>query len=80
MAERQAPSEQRSVAYSSMEIGIDENIRTYSGGLGILARDTIRSAADLNVPMTAASTGAAFAGSRRRRQPNAPAGAAGADT
>ncbi len=47
------PDEQRSVAYFSMEIGIDENIRTYSGGLGILAGDTIRSAADLNVPMVA---------------------------
>ncbi len=46
-------NEQRSVAYFSMEIGIDENIRTYSGGLGILAGDTIRSAADLNVPMVA---------------------------
>jgi len=53
MTERQAPNNQRSVAYFSMEIGIDENIRTYSGGLGILAGDTIRSAADLNVPMVA---------------------------
>lgn len=41
----------RSVAYFSMEIGIDERICTYSGGLGILAGDTIRSAADLRVPM-----------------------------
>ena len=39
------------IAYFSMEIGIDENIPTYSGGLGILAGDTIKSAADLNVPM-----------------------------
>jgi len=38
------------IAYFSMEIGIDENIPTYSGGLGILAGDTIRSCADLNVP------------------------------
>ncbi|MCA1793326.1 MAG: alpha-glucan family phosphorylase [Desulfobacteraceae bacterium] len=44
---------QRSVAYFSMEIGIDERIYTYSGGLGILAGDTIRSAADLKVPMVA---------------------------
>ncbi len=34
-----------------MEIGIDENIPTYSGGLGILAGDTIKSCADLNVPL-----------------------------
>lgn len=47
------PSKQRSVAYFSMEIGIDEKVSTYSGGLGILAGDTIRSAADLKVPMVA---------------------------
>jgi starch phosphorylase len=45
--------DRRSVAYFSMEIGIDEKICTYSGGLGILAGDTIRSAADLRVPMVA---------------------------
>ena len=44
---------QGSVAYFSMEIGINERICTYSGGLGILAGDTIRSAADLRVPMVA---------------------------
>lgn len=49
----QNPNEQRSVAYLSMEIGIDERICTYSGGLGVLAGDTIRSVADLKVPMVA---------------------------
>ena len=39
------PNERRSVAYFSMEIGIDERIYTYSGGLGVLAGDTIRSSA-----------------------------------
>ena len=39
------------IAYFSMEIGIDENIPAYSGGLGILAGDTIKSCADLNVPV-----------------------------
>ncbi|UCF50359.1 MAG: alpha-glucan family phosphorylase [Thermoplasmatales archaeon] len=39
------------IAYFSMEIGINENIPTYSGGLGILAGDTIKSCADLNVPV-----------------------------
>ena len=34
-----------------MEIGIDEHIPTYSGGLGILAGDTLKSCADLNVPI-----------------------------
>jgi len=39
------------IAYFSMEIGIDERIPTYSGGLGILAGDTIKSCADLNIPV-----------------------------
>ena len=50
---RKSMKEQRSVAYFSMEIGIDERMCTYSGGLGVLAGDTIRSAADLRVPMVA---------------------------
>lgn len=36
-----------------MEIGLENSIPTYSGGLGVLAGDTIRSAADLKVPMVA---------------------------
>ncbi|MFW6140164.1 MAG: alpha-glucan family phosphorylase [Acidobacteriota bacterium] len=43
----------RSVAYFSMEIALKEEIPTYSGGLGILAGDTILSAANLKVPMVA---------------------------
>ena len=39
------------VAYFSMEIALDKAIPTYSGGLGVLAGDTLRSAADLSVPM-----------------------------
>ena len=41
------------IAYFSMEIGVKNDIPTYSGGLGILAGDTIKSAADLNLPMVA---------------------------
>jgi starch phosphorylase len=41
------------IAYFSMEIGIDERIPSYSGGLGVLAGDTIKSCADLNVPLVA---------------------------
>ena len=44
---------ERRIAYFSMEIGIDSRIPTYSGGLGILAGDTIKSCADLYVPMVA---------------------------
>ncbi|MFH1589922.1 MAG: alpha-glucan family phosphorylase [archaeon] len=39
------------IAYFSMEIGIDEKIPTYSGGLGVLAGDTLRSCADLELPV-----------------------------
>ena len=42
---------ERKVAYFSMEVAIDVAIPTYSGGLGVLAADTLRSAADLCVPM-----------------------------
>jgi len=39
------------IAYFSMEIGLSNNIHTYNGGLGILAGDTIRSSADLKIPL-----------------------------
>src|SRR5437667_7651472 len=44
-----------SVAYFSMEIGLDTSIPTYAGGLGVLAGDTVRSAADMSVPLVAVS-------------------------
>jgi starch phosphorylase len=43
----------RSIAYFSMEIGLETGVPTYSGGLGVLAGDTIRAAVDLKVPMVA---------------------------
>ena len=39
------------VAYFCMEYGLDERLRTYAGGLGILAGDTLKAAHDLDVPM-----------------------------
>jgi starch phosphorylase len=39
------------VAYFSMEIALRSEIPTYSGGLGVLAGDTLRSAADLRIPL-----------------------------
>jgi starch phosphorylase len=39
------------IAYLTMEIGIRPEMHTYSGGLGILAGDAARSAADLGLPM-----------------------------
>ena len=41
------------VAYFSMEIAIQPSMPTYSGGLGVLAGDTLRSAADLGIPLVA---------------------------
>lgn len=41
------------IAYFSMEIGLSADIPTYSGGLGVLAGDTIKTAADLQLPMVA---------------------------
>jgi starch phosphorylase len=41
------------IAYFSMEIGLRREMPTYSGGLGVLAGDTIKSAADLRLPMVA---------------------------
>ena len=39
------------IAYFSMEIGLDTAIPTYSGGLGVRAGDTLRAAADMGLPM-----------------------------
>ncbi len=39
------------IAYFSMEIALAHDIPTYAGGLGVLAGDTLRSAADLALPM-----------------------------
>ena len=39
------------IAYFSMEIALENDIKTYAGGLGVLAGDTLRSAADLGLPM-----------------------------
>jgi starch phosphorylase len=41
------------IAYFSMEIGVNTDMPTYSGGLGVLAGDVIRSSADLRLPLAA---------------------------
>ncbi len=41
------------IAYFSMEIGLRDEIPTYSGGLGVLAGDTVKAAADLCLPFVA---------------------------
>lgn len=39
------------IAYFSMEIVLEADLPTYSGGLGVLAGDFLRAAADLSVPI-----------------------------
>ncbi len=51
MVETEAYLMRQKIAYFSMEIGLSNDIHTYNGGLGILAGDTIRSSADLKVPL-----------------------------
>ncbi len=41
----------KKIAYFSMEIGLDKDFHTYSGGLGVLAGDMIKSSADLKIPL-----------------------------
>ena len=45
----------RFVGYFSMEIALENDMPSYSGGLGVLAGDTIRAAADIRLPMVAVS-------------------------
>ena len=42
---------EETIAYFSMEIAADEAVPTYSGGLGVLAGDHLRAAADLGLPL-----------------------------
>ena len=41
------------IAYFTMEIGLTDDMATYCGGLGVLAGDTVRSAADMDLPFVA---------------------------
>jgi glycogen phosphorylase len=51
----QAHSLKRIVGYFSMEIALENAMPSYSGGLGVLAGDTVRAAADIRLPMVAVS-------------------------
>jgi starch phosphorylase len=50
---QEEPGEGRMIAYFSMEIAVAPEFPTYSGGLGVLAGDTLRSAADMGLPLAA---------------------------
>jgi glycogen phosphorylase len=45
--------ETKIIAYFSMEIAVEPSMPTYSGGLGVLAGDTLRAAADMGLPLAA---------------------------
>lgn len=45
----------RRIAYFSMEVAVDSRMPNYSGGLGVLAGDTLKSCADLKLPVVAVS-------------------------
>ncbi|MEZ6319011.1 MAG: alpha-glucan family phosphorylase [Phycisphaerales bacterium] len=45
------PNPNHVIAYFSLEIGLEDAIPTYCGGLGMLAGDTIKSAADMGLPL-----------------------------
>jgi starch phosphorylase len=46
-------SENRCIAYFSMEYGINESFPNYSGGLGVLSGDHVKSSSDLGIPLVA---------------------------
>ncbi|MBF0441877.1 MAG: alpha-glucan family phosphorylase, partial [Oligoflexales bacterium] len=55
MSSKKSSERKSHIAYFSMEIGFKSQIPTYSGGLGVLAGDTLKSAADLELPVVGVS-------------------------
>lgn len=53
LSHQKTGADARRVAYFSMEIALESALPTYSGGLGVLAGDTLRAAADLGLPVCA---------------------------
>lgn len=51
LAHKLANNDEKIFSYFSMEVGLNKDMHTYSGGLGILAGDTIKSFADRHVPI-----------------------------
>jgi starch phosphorylase len=45
------PQEQKTIAYFSAEYGLHESLPLYSGGLGVLSGDHLKSASDLGLPL-----------------------------
>ena len=53
--DRSKDKTQRRIAYFSMEVAVQSGMPIYSGGLGVLAGDMLKSCADLRVPLVAVS-------------------------
>ena len=51
MNELRAFLPQTNIAYFTMELALRVEVHTYAGGLGVLAGDTVRSCADLELPI-----------------------------
>ena len=51
--EKHGAKQKNTIAYFSSEFGIHESLPIYSGGLGVLAGDHLKSASDLGVPLCA---------------------------
>ncbi len=47
------PAGDANICYFSLEYGIHESVRLYSGGLGVLAGDHLKAASDMNLPLVA---------------------------
>jgi len=62
--------QQTRIAYFSMEIALRPEIHTYSGGLGVLAGDTARSCADLQLPIVFVSLVSRFGYVRQEIKPD----------
>ncbi len=50
---RKGTSSAKAICYFSLEYGLHESVRLYSGGLGILAGDHLKSASDMQLPLVA---------------------------
>lgn len=52
-ANEYAQGNKSAIAYFSLEYGLDTGLPVYSGGLGVLSGDTLKSASDLGLPLVA---------------------------
>jgi len=54
------------IAHFSMEVALRNEVHTYAGGLGVLAGDTARSCADMQIPVVFVTLAVAWGTSVRR--------------